>query len=262
MNKMEFNPGLELIPIFNPIGFAYGADCFGPVVENRRLDDIRESLLDPDCTGPDIVYTIAMDIGKKKDKALLEELELLFAGVMYAEGRLGREPVRSQGHIHKISPRSGMSTPEVYEIWNGEGVILMQESAKDNPGRCYAVYAKPGEVVIVPPGWAHATVSVNPDKPLIFGAWCDRGYGFEYDDVRRHKGLAWFPVINKKNNIEWVENERYKKSELICKKPGHYKEFGIIPGKSIYETFEKDPYTFLYVSDPRTKEFCWQNFEP
>ena len=181
---------------------------------------------------------------------------------MYATGRLGREPVRSQGHIHKISPRSGMSTPEVYEIWNGEGVILMQESAKDNPGKCYAVYAKRGEVVIVPPGWAHATISVNPDKPLIFGAWCDRAYGFDYDDVRKHKGLAWYPVMNEKNKIEWIENELYERSELICKKPGHYKEFGIVPGKSIYETFEKDPHAFSYVPDPRTKKERWHYFEP
>ena len=38
----------------------------------------------------------------------------------------------------------------------------MQERAADDPGRCYAIEAGPGEVVVVPPGWAHATVSVDP----------------------------------------------------------------------------------------------------
>lgn len=53
----------------------------------------------------------------------------------------------------------------------------MQESATDEPGRCYAVYAQPGDVVVVPPYWVHATISTNADESLVFGAWCDREYG-------------------------------------------------------------------------------------
>ena len=39
---MEFNPGFDIIPTVNPMGFKYGADVFGPQVENRYLRDIRE----------------------------------------------------------------------------------------------------------------------------------------------------------------------------------------------------------------------------
>ena len=45
----------------------------------------------------------------------------------------------------------------------------MQEYAEDQPGRCYAVHAFPGDVVIVPPYWVHATISANPRLPLTFG---------------------------------------------------------------------------------------------
>ena len=38
---MEFNPGFDIIPTVNPMGFKYGADVFGPQVENRYLRDIR-----------------------------------------------------------------------------------------------------------------------------------------------------------------------------------------------------------------------------
>ena len=44
---MEFNPGFDIIPTLNPMGFKYGADVFGPQVENRYLRDIRGSLSDP-----------------------------------------------------------------------------------------------------------------------------------------------------------------------------------------------------------------------
>lgn len=192
---MNYNPGFDIQPTYEPLGFTYGPDSFGPEVERRPLESIRKSLKDPDCEGPDIVYSIAMDVGKKEHKNLLEDMMLLFGAVTFAEGRLGKEPVRSQGHIHKISRHSGWSPPEVYEIWSGQAVIYMQETAKMNPGRCFAVYAEPGDVVIVPPGWAHATISADPKQPLTFGAWCDREYGFEYDEVRKHNGLAWYPVL-------------------------------------------------------------------
>ncbi len=55
----------------------------------------------------------------------------------------------------------------------------MQEQADDMPGKRYAIYAQPGDVVIVPPAWAHATISANPDVPLTIGAWCDQDYGSE-----------------------------------------------------------------------------------
>lgn len=261
-NTHTFNPGFSIHPTENPMGFAYGDDVFGPEVENRMLDAIRSSLMDPACNGPEIVYAIAMDVGKKKHKELLESMHLLYGVVTYAAGKLGKEPIRSQGHIHKVSLRSGWSTPEVYEIWSGEGIIYMQEYAEDNPGRCFAVYAKPGDVVIVPPYWAHATISANPNEPLTFGAWCDRAYGFVYDGVRAHKGIAWFPMFNDKDEIEWVANPNYEKSELVCKSPADYKELGIVKGKSIYEVFESDPDTFLYVPTPQLKEEVWKTFTP
>lgn len=259
---MIFNPGFDIEPTMNPMGFKYGSDVFGPQVENRYLKDIRKSLSDPLCDGPEIVYSIAMDVGKAKHKELLEQMHLLYGVVTYAAGRLGKEPIRSQGHIHWVSKYSGWSTPEVYEIWEGEAIIYMQEYAEDNPGCCFAVYAKAGDVVIVPPYWAHATISANPEHPLTFGAWCDREYGFEYDGVRSHKGIAWFPLFDKDGKIEWQANPCYQPSELICKAPADHPELGIVKGEAIYRTFERAPETFLYVPKPGLKESVWKNYEP
>jgi glucose-6-phosphate isomerase len=186
----------------------------------------------------------------------------LYGAVTYAAGRLGNEPVRSQGHIHKISPLSEWSTPEVYEIWSGKAIIYMQETAGDNPGRCYGVTAVPGDVVIVPPYWAHATISADPSQPLSFGAWCDREYGFEYEKVRQHKGLAWFPVISGTGNIEWKRNPNYLESILILKRPANYQQFGIERSKPIYTQFEENPGKFLFVPHPEMVADIWINFIP
>jgi len=215
----------------------------------------RELLGDP-------VYSIAMDVGKKEHLPLLKQLHLLYGAVTFAAGRLGDEPVRRQGHIHQVSSLSKWSTPEVYEIWSGKAIIYMKETAQDNPGLCFAVTALPGDVVIVPPNWAHATISADPLLPLTFGAWCDRDYGFEYDGVRAHKGLAWFPILNSSGEIEWQKNTNYQTDNLIEKSPEIYSQLHIIPGKPIYTQFEEDPEKFLFVPHPQRVKEKWENFVP
>lgn len=259
MNK-EF--GLD-ITMNEAMLFEYGSDCFGPQPELRTLDSIRASLMDPLCDGPQTVYSIIMDVGNRQHRKVLQERMLLFGVVGYAAGKLGHEPVRSQGHIHKISSHSGWSPPEVYEIWQGKAIIYMQEYADDDPGKCYAVMAHKGEVVIVPPTWAHATISAEPATPLVFGAWCDREYGFEYDKVQAHHGLAWYPLLSEENTITWQANPHYKKSEIIIKKPrDYYKDFLIEKGIPIYTQFERDPERFQFVSKPQLKVDRWKGFIP
>jgi glucose-6-phosphate isomerase, archaeal len=260
--EKTFYPGFDIRPTTRPLGFVYGPGVFGPPVENRSLDSIRKSLRNPDCDGPEIVYSIAMDVGKDEHLPLLKKLHLLYGAVTYAPGRLGEEPVRSQGHIHKPSPRNGWSTPEVYEIWSGKAIIYMQETAQDDPGRCFAVVAGPGDVVIVPPKWAHATINADPVQPMSFGAWCDRDYGFVYDDVRAHNGLAWFPVVKSDGEIGWQRNTKYNHSELVIKTPGDYSAFNIEKGKTIYTQFEEDNSRFLFVPDPVFKEREWDDYVP
>ncbi|SFZ93551.1 glucose-6-phosphate isomerase [Flaviramulus basaltis] len=259
----KFKSGLNIISQTSPLGFKYGEDCFGPEIENRKLKDIRKSLMDINCDGPDIVYSIAMDVGKKEHYQKLKEQHLLFGIVTYAKGKLGKEPIRSQGHIHKKSTYGqGWSTPEVYQIWSGKAVIYMQEYADDNPGKCYAVFAEVGDIIIVPPEWAHATISADVETPLTFGAWCDLEYGFEYDKIRAHNGLAWFPLILDTGELTWVGNDNYEKSTLIIKSPNNYDEFGIEEKKSIYKQYEENNDLFLFVPKPYLKKEIWRNFIP
>ena len=258
---MAFDPGFDITPTYDPLGFSYGPDTFGPTCELRTLDAIRPSLMDPACDGPDVVYAIAMDVGRRRDLPAMLERDLLYGAVTYSKGLLGTEPVRSQGHIHAVSPSCGVSTCEVYEIWSGAAYIYMQETAKDNPGRCFAVYAKPGDVVIVPPDWAHATIVGDVSQNLTFGAWCVRDYGFDYDDVRAHGGIAWFPQVEE-GKTEWVANAAYAPSKLDVRRPRVYEEFGLRQGVPIYQQFIDNPDLFLFVSKPDSAKELWEHFEP
>lgn len=262
MIKLNFYPGFDIRVDEEKMMFEYGEETFGPEVERRRMDDIRKSLRNANSNGPEIPYAIAMDVGKKRDLKDLINRSLLYGAVIYSKGRFGQEPVRSQGHIHSVSASCGSSTPEVYEIWSGEAIIYMQESAKDNPGKCFAVYAGVGDLVIVPPFWAHYTVNANPNQNMSFGAWCIRDYGFDYEEVRSHGGLAYFPILDVEDKISWTKNESYKAPNICLQKARKYPEFGLKSGVPIYTQYEGNRELFTFVTNPQANPTLWQDFEP
>ncbi|MEI8082822.1 MAG: glucose-6-phosphate isomerase family protein [Actinomycetes bacterium] len=264
---LPVDPGFDIAVTVDPMGFTYGPGVFGPAPELRRLDAIRPSLLDPGCDGPDPVYAIAMDVGTQDRRADLIARDLLFGVVTYAAGRLGAEPVRSQGHVHAVSASCGASTAELYEIWSGRAVILMQESDADDPRRCFAVEAGPGDLVVVPPGWAHATISADPGAPLTFGAWCVRDYGFDYTGVRAHRGLAWFPTLGGGSageegaGIAWLPNPAYPVTrDLDIHRAREYPDLGLQAGVPIYRQYLDEPGRMDWVPGPDL--VSWAGFVP
>ena len=256
-----FNNGIGIEYNFENKEFIYKENNFGPITEKRKLDDIRKSLKNPMCSGPEVVYSIAMDVGIDEDREDLIERNLLYGACIYSNGVLDNEPVRSQGHIHAVSKSCNYSTGELYEIWHGKAIIFMQETAKDNPGRVFAVEAEVGDVVFVPPGWAHYTANANPEDYMVFGAWCVRDYGFDYDDVRAHNGLSYFPIVNDKK-IEFEKNPKYEECKLEVKKPRKYEELNLDYSKSIYAQYRDDRSKFDFVTDPLKYKDLWENFIP
>jgi glucose-6-phosphate isomerase len=129
------------------------------------------------------------------------------------------------------------SQPEIFDVWQGGALIYMQEQTGDDPGRCIAVEARPGDRVVVPPASAHAVISANRFEPLVFGAWCDRDYGFVYKGVRSRGGLAWFPLVENES-ISWTPNGRYRQSELQVHRARSYPELNLDSGIPALHAFE------------------------
>jgi len=259
----QFDSGLGVR--FEPerFGFSYAPGVFGPEkAELRRLDDIRQVLKDPKASGPDPVYAIVMDVGRIEDRDRLKRDMLLYGVVAYAAGRIGNEPVRSQGHIHAIAPHCGWSTPELVEIWSGKAIVFLQQRVAKDPGKSIALEADPGDVVVIPPAWAHYIVNADSESEMVFGAFCDRQYAFVYDDVRRRGGLAWVPQYEHGGNIRWQINPKYEPSAIVVRKARQYPELGLEAGRPIYEQFVQNPKRLQWISEPAMYAQLWETFEP
>ena len=85
-----FDPGLDVRPRRQPMGFAYGPGVFGPAPELRSLDAIRPSLRDPACAGPDPVYAIAMDVAATEHRPELRAPQPAVRGRDLRRGPAGR----------------------------------------------------------------------------------------------------------------------------------------------------------------------------
>jgi len=96
---------------------------------------------------------------------------------------------------------------------------------------------------------------------MVFGAWCDRQYGFVYDQVRAHHGLAWFPVLTGNGEMQWEANQHYRSSSLLQRNARTYPELGLDPRLPIYEQFVQNPDAVQWVSEPKMAQELWPDFE-
>lgn len=258
-----FTPTLDVKITGTPLGLEFISPTLcAQETEYRALDSIRSSLLDVNCSGPDPVYAINMDVCQKGDLPDLIEKDQLYGVVAYASGLLGKEAVRSQGHRHGISISSNSRTGEAYQIWQGSAYICMQRPREDGTLDFWAVKAEAGDIVLVHPDWIHATVNADPSQTLVFGAWCVRDYTFEYEEVRSKRGMAFYPTFDSSHRIEWLPNPRYKKAVLHQKFPETYAPFGLKQQRCIYRQYKETPALFEFITKPLKHLKKWENFIP
>jgi glucose-6-phosphate isomerase len=193
----------------------------------RRLDEVRGLLRDPQCAGPDHLYTIYMDIRVPGKAEALRAQGLGYGAVVYNHGSLGREALRSQGHVHSVASDTGVAYSELYEFWHGRGLVYMQDAATVDVTDVVVVEAGPGDKVAIPPGWAHATVNVG-DVPMAFGAVYALEARLLYDPLRALQGTAHYVLAD--GTLE--ANPRYRSAPLARRTGAHrIPECGVEPGR-------------------------------
>ena len=125
---------------------------------------------------------------------------------------LGQEFIKTKGHYH-VRFRQ-----ELYEVLEGKGIFLMQKTKGSRVEDVYAIKAKKGDILIVPPHYGHITI--NPGKQeLKMANWVSENCKSDYSFVSKKQGGCYF-AIKEKGRFKWVKNENYQEiPKLRFEKP-------------------------------------------
>ncbi|MDI7274339.1 MAG: glucose-6-phosphate isomerase family protein [Anaerolineae bacterium] len=249
--------GLSGFPLFLD---GDGAPVYGPdvVVEERRarmLDDLAPVALEPaSCHGSRAVaYYMDNGVYRRADAVRLAGLALRFEVTLIPARRLGREYVKTLGHVHSVDPQSGMTWPEICEVVVGTAHFLLQTLDPDGPsaGRAWLVEAKAGQKVILPPDLDHLTINPGPG-PLLFTDVIALGVTADYERFRAARGAAYLEVEGAEGGT-LVPNPAYRSVPPLERLlPREYPDLALSEGEPLYTAFVRtrgEKWAFL--TDPR-----------
>jgi glucose-6-phosphate isomerase len=91
-------------------------------------------------------------------------------------GKIGDEYFFTKGHYHTVQ-----QTAEIYLCIMGEGYMLM----KTSEGKCEEVRMERGQMIYVPPFWAHRSVNTGAG-PLVSFCVYPAEAGHNYGDIREN----------------------------------------------------------------------------
>ncbi len=159
----------------------------------RFLNDMKEVLCDKKWakTAPNFeLYYMYRGIKKKG--------ELRYDITVIPPLMLGQEFVKTKGHAHT------KTYGEVYIVLAGQALYLLQKYANNKIEDVYAVKAKRGEVVVVPPYYGHITINPSKKETLKEANWVCKNCENVYDSFLEKQGACYYFVER-----GWIKNKRY-----------------------------------------------------
>ena len=116
-------------------------------------------------------------------------------------GKVGDEYYMTKGHFHTV-----LETAEIYVCLAGQGVMVMETPEGD-----WAVEDfYPGQVLYVPPRWAHRSVNTGKDDLITFFAYPGHA-GHDYGTIEQ-QGFRKL-MVERDGLPKIVDNPRWRKGE-------------------------------------------------
>ncbi|MDQ7794245.1 MAG: glucose-6-phosphate isomerase family protein [bacterium] len=216
----------------------------------RTLEELRPVLYNQTAPSPAIVYWMYRGAGWPADARRAGALGLRYDLTVLTPERVGGEYPKTFGHHHPPMPGSTRTYPELYQVVLGTAHCLMQRPPDDGrPDEVVVVEAGPGQLILIPPGYAHLTINRGPD-PLVLANWVAEGFTADYEAFRRRRGAAYYEVEHE-GRAYFVPNGHYSdppRPRLV--EPLSPAHLGLEPGEPLYQACRRDPERLAFLSDP------------
>jgi glucose-6-phosphate isomerase, archaeal len=116
-------------------------------------------------------------------------------------GKVGQEYFMTKGHFHAV-----LETGEIYYALRGTGMMVMETPEGESRAESFAA----GQVVYVPPRWAHRTVNVGTEDLLFFWVFPAHA-GHDYGTIEK-QGFQKL-VVATEGVPTIIENPRWRSRE-------------------------------------------------
>jgi glucose-6-phosphate isomerase, archaeal len=114
-------------------------------------------------------------------------------------GKVGDEYFMTKGHFHKV-----LNTAEVYYTLSGHGYMLMENPEGDWEAR----ELTPGKAVYIQGRYAHRSINVSADQPLVTFFAFPGHAGHDYGTIET-KGFRKL-LVERNGKPEFIDNPRWK----------------------------------------------------
>ena len=257
---IDFNPDTHEISF---------ADLKDPLYGVRRFADMRPVLADPDCAGPDVMYWMYRDTGKRTCGHFLRDHALRYDLSVFKHEMMGNEFYKTSGHYHPLVPHCSIAYPEVYEVTEGVALYLLQKV--DDYKACphdvtvddfIVLRAEAGEKAMMPPDYGHVTIN-STGAPMVMTNWVCSEFKSYYDSVAACHGFAYY-LVNEGGAAKWVPNPAYKNDlpPIRFARPKDVPELGLSKAEPMYVSAEREPERFRFVSRPEAyMDAMWSALE-
>jgi glucose-6-phosphate isomerase len=176
------------------------ADGLSPDVEpiRRKLSAMNGTYADERCRAAlveaddPIVYEF-YDLGLPE-----KESDIAFGTSIVYPGKVGDEYYMTKGHFHTL-----LETAEVYYCLRGNGYLMMENPEGDWEAR----ELNPGVAVYVPARYAHRSINVSADEPLVtfFAFRADAGHDYGTIETKGFRKL----IVEKDGRPQIVDNPKW-----------------------------------------------------
>jgi glucose-6-phosphate isomerase, archaeal len=124
--------------------------------------------------------------------------DIAFGTSITYPGLVGEEYYMTKGHFHVV-----LETAEVYYCLRGIGYMLMESPE----GEWEAQELRPGTAVYVPGRYAHRSINVSPDEPLVtfYSFRGDAGHNYGTIETQGFRKLC----VKRNGKPEFIDNLRW-----------------------------------------------------
>jgi len=227
----------------------------------RDVQEVRPVMLDPfaDVRPPEL-YHMHRGVRLSADTEKFASRNLRYDITIIRPGTVGPEFIKTHGHYHPPVPGTKTFYPEVYEVVYGTAWYLLQKVSDLNaPGDrvedVILVEAKPGDKVVMLPGYGHITINPDPASILVMTDFVGSSFSTIFPPVKATVGGAYYILAP---NGEAIANPHYHELPPLRRAvPNEMPKLGLRKDVPLYTSGSQDPDRLLWLLDPTRFDGDW-----